>query len=144
MQKIFDVIESRENKREFAAIKKNEEVAENEYLLMPSRYIEFCEREQTHRSFKEIADNINYISRMQNACKLVINETIAKGLANIAFKGIRKLNRTEIPKKVNEIKELLSPLGIAAKKISAKTSKGMGAKAGANMLYGGVEDNDYQ
>ena len=80
MQKIFDVIESRENKGEFSAIKKNEEVAENEYLLMPSRYIEFCEQEQTHRSFQEIADNINYISRMQNACKLVINETIAKGL----------------------------------------------------------------
>lgn len=80
MQKIFDVIESRENKGEFSAIKKNEEVAENEYMLMPSRYIEFCEQEQPHRSFQEIADNINYISRMQNACKLVINETIAKGL----------------------------------------------------------------
>lgn len=80
MQRIFDAIESRENKSEFSAIKKNEEVAENEYMLMPSRYIEFCEQEQTHRSFQEIADNINYISRMQNACKLVINETIAKGL----------------------------------------------------------------
>ena len=80
MQKIFDVIESRENKGEFSAIKKNEEVAENEYMLTPSRYIEFCEQEQTHRNFQEIADNINYISRMQNACKLVINETIAKGL----------------------------------------------------------------
>ena len=80
MQKIFDVIESREDESEFSAIKKNEEVAENKYMLMPSRYIEFCEQEQTHRSFQEIADNINYISRMQNACKLVINETIAKGL----------------------------------------------------------------
>lgn len=80
MQKIFDVIESRESTSEFSAIKKNKEVAENEYMLMPSRYIEFCEQEQAHRSFQEIADNINYISRMQNACKLVINETIAKGL----------------------------------------------------------------
>lgn len=78
MQKIFDVIENRENKSEFSTIKKNEEVAENEYLLMPSRYIEFCEQEQLHRSFQEIADNINYIGRMQNACKLIINETIAK------------------------------------------------------------------
>lgn len=80
MQKIFDVIESRENKGEFSAIKKNEEVAENEYMLTPSRYIEFCEHEQTHRSFQDISDNINYISRMKSACKLVINETIAKGL----------------------------------------------------------------
>ena len=33
-----------------------------------------------HRDFQQIADNINYISRMQNSCKLVINETIAKQL----------------------------------------------------------------
>lgn len=78
MQRIFDAIESRENKSEFSAIKKNEDVAKNEYMLMPSRYIEFCEQAQPHRKFQEIADNINYISRMQNACKLVINETIAK------------------------------------------------------------------
>ena len=80
MQRIFDAIESRENKSEFSAIKKNEDVAQNEYVLMPSRYIEFCGQAQTHRNFQDIADNINYISRMQNACKLVINETIAKSL----------------------------------------------------------------
>ena len=80
MQRIFDAIESRESKSEFSAIKNNEDVAENEYMLMPSRYIEFCEQAQPHRNFQEIADNINYISRTQNACKLVINETIAKSL----------------------------------------------------------------
>ena len=80
IQRILDVIESRENKSEFSAIKKNEDVAENEYVLMPSRYIEFRDQAQSHRNFQEIADNINYISRMQNACKLVINETIAKSL----------------------------------------------------------------
>lgn len=80
VKKIFDVIENRKIETEFSAIKSNKEVAENEYLFMPSRYIEFCEQEQTHRSFQEIADNINYISRMQNACKLVINETIAKSI----------------------------------------------------------------
>lgn len=80
MQKIFDTIEGRKNMSEFSAIKKNEDVAENEYMLMPSRYITFCEQEQVHRSFQEIADNINYIGHMQNACKLVINETIANGL----------------------------------------------------------------
>ncbi|MBQ8135358.1 MAG: N-6 DNA methylase [Clostridia bacterium] len=51
-----------------------------DYLLTPSRYIRFEERETKHRPFKEIADNINYITRMQNACKLVINETIAKSI----------------------------------------------------------------
>ena len=92
IQRILDAIESRENKSEFSAIKKNEDVAENEYMLMPSRYIEFCEQAQPHRNFQEIADNINYISRMQNACKLVINETIAKslGLDMEVFKQCKK------------------------------------------------------
>lgn len=31
-----------------------------------------------HRDFKEIAENINHITRMQNSCKLVINETLAR------------------------------------------------------------------
>lgn len=80
IKKIINVIDSRETIAEFSAIKANNEIAENEYFLMPSRYIEFEEKEQKHRDFQEIADNINYISRMRNACKLVINETIAKGL----------------------------------------------------------------
>lgn len=80
IQKILNIIESWGNQPEFSAIVKNEDVAENKYLLIPTRYIEFCEKEEPHRDFQEIADNINYISRMQNACKLVINETIAKRL----------------------------------------------------------------
>lgn len=78
MQRIFDVIESREKTAEFSTVKTNKDIAENDYLLIPSRYIEFEEQDQKHRDFQEIADNINYISRMQNACKLVINETLAK------------------------------------------------------------------
>lgn len=78
IKKIINVIDSRETIAGFSAIKANNQIAENEYFLMPSRYIEFEEKEQKHRDFQEIADNINYIRRMQNACKLVINETIAK------------------------------------------------------------------
>lgn len=78
IQKIFDVIESRKRIAEFSTIKTNKDIAENDYLLIPSRYIEFNEQEQKHRNLKEISDNINYISRMQNSVKLVINETLAK------------------------------------------------------------------
>lgn len=78
--KIFEVIENRQEIAEFSAIKTNKQVSENEYIFIPSRYIEFKEAEHKHRDFQEIAENINYISRIQNACKLVINETIAKGL----------------------------------------------------------------
>ena len=52
-------------------------------MLAPSMYFEVDIEDFTdtqHRDFQQIADNINYISRMQNSCKLVINETIAKQL----------------------------------------------------------------
>ena len=106
MQKIFDVIENRGNRSEFSAIKKNEDVAENEYMLMPSRYIEFCDREQPHRNFQEIADNINYISRMQNACKLVVNETIAKSL------GLDMETFKQGKKQSEEMRSQMQSLGI--------------------------------
>lgn len=51
-----------------------------ELLEFKHKMFDLCEQTQPHRNFQEIADNINYISRMQNACKLVINETIAKSL----------------------------------------------------------------
>lgn len=104
IQNIINAIQDRENKEEFSIIKKNKEVAENEYSLMPSRYIEFCEQEYEHRNFQEIADNINYISRMQNACKLVINETTAKGLGldiNIFKQG--KENSIKMQKQVKSL-----------------------------------------
>ena len=57
-----------------------EEIAKNEYLYQPSRYIDVGSQKPAHRDFKEIAENINYITKMQNSCKLVINETIAQKL----------------------------------------------------------------
>lgn len=78
IQKIIDVVDSRKNIPGFSAIKTNNEIAKNQYILAPSKYIEFEEKEHKHRDFQEIADNINYITKMQNACKLVINETIAR------------------------------------------------------------------
>lgn len=106
IKKIIDVIDSRETIAEFSAIKTNNEIAENEYFLTPSRYIEFAEQEQKHRDFQEIADNINYISRMQNSCKLIINETIAKklGLDIETFKKGKENSKA--------IKEQMKPLGI--------------------------------
>lgn len=50
----------------------------NKYTLAPCRYIDFDCSPEAHRNLQEIVDNINYITRMQNSCKLVINETIAK------------------------------------------------------------------
>ena len=52
-------------------------------MLAPSMFFDASIEDfedNKHRDFQEIADNINYITKMQNACKLVINETIARKL----------------------------------------------------------------
>lgn len=80
IQKILDVIENSQEVKNFSLIKTTDEITEKNFRLQPSVYFDVEFEDVPHRSFQEIADNINYISRMQNACKLVINETIAKGL----------------------------------------------------------------
>lgn len=50
-------------------------------MLAPSMFFDVSIEDfedSKHRDLQEIASNINYIIKMQNACKLVINETIAK------------------------------------------------------------------
>nr|DAF34265.1 MAG TPA: N-6 DNA Methylase [Caudoviricetes sp.]DAZ04089.1 MAG TPA: N-6 DNA Methylase [Caudoviricetes sp.] len=83
INRIIQVIENLTEVNEFSLIKSNAEIAEKKYMLAPSMFfdvnIEDFE-DNKHRDFQEIADNINYITKMQNACKLVINETIARKL----------------------------------------------------------------
>lgn len=70
-----------ENIEGFSNIATRELIENNDYTLAPNRYIQFKETPpQPHRELKEIVENINYITKMQNSCKLVINETIAKSL----------------------------------------------------------------
>lgn len=65
----------------FSITASKEAIAESGYILEPHRYIRFKEPEpHPHRELKDIVENINYITRMQNSCKLTINETIAKAL----------------------------------------------------------------
>lgn len=57
-----------------------EEIKKNDYVLTPSRYIEFENIENAHRPYNEIVADINRIVTEKNNCKLTINETIAKSL----------------------------------------------------------------
>ena len=63
-------------------MKTNEEIANKKYRLSPSIYFDVSidDFADKHRDFKEIADNLNYIQKMKNACKLTISETLAKSL----------------------------------------------------------------
>lgn len=105
-ENINKILNAPQSQPEFSATIPNEIISQNNYFLVPSKYIEFEEREQTHRDFQEIADNINYISRMQNACKLVINETIAKQL------GFDKEIYKESKENSAQIQERMKAIGI--------------------------------
>lgn len=80
MQKAIDCIENRKDVNEFSKLVTIQDVVEQDYLLTPSRYIEFQEKETTHREYCEIIEDINRIVREKNTCKLTVNETLAKSL----------------------------------------------------------------
>lgn len=65
---------------DFSEVVPPEKIQENKYILAPNRYIQYdySNQESEHRNLKDIVMNINYITQMQNSCKLVINETLAK------------------------------------------------------------------
>lgn len=80
MQKALDAISERKSEPEFCKTVTIEDIKENDYSLIPSRYIELQQLEQRHREYKDIVSDINRITREKNACKLTINETLAKSL----------------------------------------------------------------
>lgn len=80
IQKAIDSIINQSAIPEFAKSVSAQTVAENDFILVPSRYIEFQEREFQHRAYTEIVADINRITAEKNACKLTINESLAKAL----------------------------------------------------------------
>lgn len=82
IKKILNAIENQQEIKESSVVKTNEEIANKKYRLSPSIYFDVSidDFADKHRDFKEIADNINYIQKMKNACKLTINETLAKAI----------------------------------------------------------------
>lgn len=66
-----------------------DEIASNDYVFTPSRYIEYPKSENKHRDYKDIICDINRIARERSILKLTINETLAKKL------GISSIVETE-------------------------------------------------
>lgn len=80
MKKAIDSITNQSTIPEFSNTVSIQTVADNDYNLIPSRYINFQEREFEHREYASIVQDINRITAEKNACKLTINETLAKTL----------------------------------------------------------------
>lgn len=76
------------------------EILEQGYVLVPARYIKQEEKENTHRSYADIMDDINRIARERSVIKITCNETLAKqlGLYEVAQMEAEKnddgLNKT--------------------------------------------------
>lgn len=97
---ISDICGDCQNVPGFSSEVKTEKVAEQGYILVPSRYIEFESKEETHRPYADIMADINRIARERAVIKITCNETLAKqlGLYEVAQAETEKnddgLNKT--------------------------------------------------
>lgn len=97
MSKAIDAIAERRNEKEFCKAVYPEQLKESGYCLSPLRYIEFIEREVKHRSYEDIAADLNRIINQKNSIKLTINESLAKslGLYEIFLQMKNEIDLTE-------------------------------------------------
>ena len=98
MKKAVDSISNQLEIPEFSKSVTIKTVAENDYNLIPSRYIDFQEKGYEHREYAAIIDDLNRIIEEKNGLKLTMNESLAKaiGLYDIflMFKQSEKTNES--------------------------------------------------
>ena len=80
MQKAIESILEQRNIPEFSKSATIDEIRKADYILTPSRYIEFQEQDNVHRSYEDITKDYNRIITEKNALKLTVNESLAKSL----------------------------------------------------------------
>ena len=75
---IVNFADTKKDEIGFAKAVYPESIKGNNYRLSPSIYVDFEQEERKHREYAEIMSDINRIRSKKNACKLVINKTIAR------------------------------------------------------------------
>ena len=80
VQDVLLQIEQRGNVAGYCKSVSIEEIKNNDYVLIPSRYIDFDTVEEVHRPYVDIVNDLNRVIAEKNTCKLTINETIAKSI----------------------------------------------------------------
>lgn len=80
MYDAIEAINGKKNIKGFCNQVNINEIKQNSYILTPTRYIEVEEVKYTSRSFKDIVNDLNRIINEKNACKLTLNETLAKSI----------------------------------------------------------------
>ena len=64
-----------------------EDIARNDFILTPARYVGAERVEDSHRPFTHIIDDINRIVAEKNAVKITCNETLARDLGLLELKN---------------------------------------------------------
>lgn len=105
MKKVLEAIKSQRSEPCFCSTVTIEDIKNAEYSLVPSRYIEFLEQDRQYREIQDIVLDINKVTREKNACKLTINETLAK---TFGF----DLNLYKRDQTYAELNDLLKKLGV--------------------------------
>lgn len=80
MDEVILAIQERRTVEEFCKPVTIEKMREDKYNLLPSHYFDIAPNDIPHRPYKDITEDINRIIREKNACKLTINESLAKNL----------------------------------------------------------------
>ena len=108
MQKVVHAIQERACIDGFCKAVPIKAIADNQYSLLPSAYIDQPQIEGQHRNYADIVKDLNYIIKNKNACKLTMNESLAKG---IGF-DIELFTKGQAESK--ELNELLKKVGADA------------------------------
>lgn len=80
MEDVLDAIRERKSIPDFCKSVSIEKIKEDKYSLLASHYLDIQEEEVKHRSYEDIVEDLNRVVREKNACKLTINESLAKGM----------------------------------------------------------------
>lgn len=134
MESAIDSIINQKSIPEFSKSVSVQTISENDYCLVPSRYIEFQENDFTHRDYGEIIDDLNRVINEKNGLKLTMNETLAKsiGLYDI-FQMFKQSEET-----ADSMNQMLVFTG---KKIEKENFISMTKKAGELKFENGSKNN---
>lgn len=134
MRKAIDSISNQSAIPGFSKTVSIQTIEENDYNLIPSRYIDFQEEGFKHREYEDIIDDLNRVIKEKNGLKLTINESLAKsiGLYDIflMFKQSEETNSS-----INEI------LSFTGKKIEKEKFISMSKNAGELKFENGSKDS---
>ena len=80
IRKITSAVVNRETEAGFSSPATVEQARENEYVLIPSRYVGIVSDEQKHRPYEDIIADYNRVAVEKGGLRLTINETLARSI----------------------------------------------------------------